>query len=424
MEVMTDFAIKVDELTKRYQIGRVRRHDRNLTEAIAEFAAEPLRRLRRFGRSSHSDKDAIWALNGVSFNVQPGEVTGLIGRNGAGKTTLLSVLSRITEPTSGRAEIRGRVASLLEVGTGFHPELTGRQNVYLSGAILGMRRRELDACFDEIVAFSGVEKFIDTPIKRYSTGMRVRLGFAVAAHLQAEILLVDEVLAVGDADFRQKCIGKMESVGRQGRTVLLVSHNMQLMQQLCERVLLMEDGKVTADGPARQVVQQYLQTGMRMGGECEWPRPPAGGPEGAWLRSARLINHSGEVCSLIRANESFEVQVEYEIGTDHTLPAACVAFLDGDGNRLFGSSEWEVDARARRPRDAGVYRSRCQVPGDLFAAGEVYLEISLVKPEPAPRVIQQETAALAFEVVNPPDRNELLRPGLLAPRLDWDIQRL
>jgi lipopolysaccharide transport system ATP-binding protein len=202
--------------------------------------------------------DTIWALRDVSFDVMPGEVMGVIGANGAGKSTLLSVLSRIIEPTSGRAELFGRVASLLEVGTGFHPDLSGRENIYLNGAVLGMKRREIEARFDEIVAFAEVEKFIDTPVKRYSSGMYVRLAFAVAAHLNPDILLIDEVLAVGDASFQRKCLGKMDEVTRKGRTVLLVTHNVGIISQLCERAILLRDGRVAGQGPAKQVVDSYV----------------------------------------------------------------------------------------------------------------------------------------------------------------------
>jgi lipopolysaccharide transport system ATP-binding protein len=264
---MNDIAIRVENLSKQYRIGRAQQRHDTLRDALVDVLSR-IPRLRsgqvgRIARKENSDnswqKDRIWALKDVSFEVKRGEVVGIIGRNGAGKSTLLKLLSRITEPTEGRAEIWGRVGSLLEVGTGFHPELTGRENIYLSGAILGMRRAEIDRRFDEIVEFSGVEKFIDTPIKRYSSGMKVRLGFAVAAHLEPEILLVDEVLAVGDAEFQKKCLGKMGDVAGEGRTVLFVSHNMASVRQLCQRGVILTEGVMAMDGSAQDAIAGYLR---------------------------------------------------------------------------------------------------------------------------------------------------------------------
>jgi ABC-type polysaccharide/polyol phosphate transport system ATPase subunit len=253
---MTAPVIRVESLSKRYHIGTRQSYD-TLRERLVAAAAEPWRRLRRFGRSSEREQDTIWALKDVSFEVQPGEVVGIIGRNGAGKSTLLKILTRITEPTCGRAELHGRVGSLLEVGTGFHPELTGRENIFLSGAILGMTSQEIRSQFDAIIDFSGIEKFIDTPVKRYSSGMHVRLGFAIAAHLQPEILLVDEVLAVGDAEFQRKCLGKMGDVAKGGRTVLFVSHNMGAVQKLCHRSVWLSGGHIHKDGHTPVVVDAY-----------------------------------------------------------------------------------------------------------------------------------------------------------------------
>src|SRR5258708_3119578 len=255
--------IRIHNLSKRYRIGQVERYH-TLRESIVRSLRAPARAARAMisGRArdagAHDGERHVWALGDMSFDVMPGEVLGLIGRNGAGKSTLLKLLSRITEPSTGRAEIYGRVGSLLEVGTGFHLELTGRENIYLSGAILGMRRAEIQRKFDEIVAFAEVEKFVDTPVKHYSSGMHVRLGFAVAAHLEPEILLVDEVLAVGDAAFQKKCLGKMGRVAREGRTVLFVSHNMQAMSQLADRCILLADGQARFDGHTAQAVALYL----------------------------------------------------------------------------------------------------------------------------------------------------------------------
>ena len=253
---MSDIAIKVENLSKMYQIGEKQERYYTFRDTLTNIALAPFRRLRRIGKPT-KEEEIIWALKDVSFEVKHGEVVGIIGRNGAGKTTLLKILSRITEPTEGQAEIHGRVGSLLEVGTGFHPELTGRENIFLNGAILGMRKTEINRKFDEIVDFAEIEKFMDTPVKRYSSGMYVRLAFAVAAHLEPEILLVDEVLAVGDAAFQKKCLGKMGNVAKEGRTVLFVSHNMAAIENLCPRVLLLNNGLLELDGNSQYVLSQY-----------------------------------------------------------------------------------------------------------------------------------------------------------------------
>jgi len=278
---MSDVAVRAENLSKLYRIGERDRYF-TLRDTIMNFVRRPLARFSDNGNgvsSSSLAESTIWALKDVSFEVKRGEVVGIIGRNGAGKSTLLKILSRITQPTEGEARIYGRVGSLLEVGTGFHGELTGRENTYLNGAILGMKKVEIDRKFDEIVDFSGVEKFLDTPVKHYSTGMHVRLAFAVAAHLEPDILIVDEVLAVGDARFQKKCLNKMQDVGQQGRTVLFVSHNMQAITRLCKRTILLDEGKIIADGPSHKVVGVYLNSGRGTTASREWPDPtnaPAG----------------------------------------------------------------------------------------------------------------------------------------------------
>src|SRR4051794_20734670 len=256
-------AIVVEDLSKSYRLGAASTRSSSLREAIAKAMASPLRRFREAGEAREDEAQTFWALRGVSCEVRPGEVVGFIGRNGAGKSTLLKILSRIVEPTAGTVRLRGRIASLLEVGTGFHPELTGRENIYLNGVILGMRKAEIDRKFDEIVAFSEIEKFLDTPVKRYSSGMYVRLAFAVAAHLDPEILIVDEVLAVGDHAFQKKCLGKMRDVATgDGRTVFFVSHNMGALSQLCELGIQLEQGQVKTIGPVKDVIRSYMKSGL------------------------------------------------------------------------------------------------------------------------------------------------------------------
>jgi lipopolysaccharide transport system ATP-binding protein len=259
---MSHVAIRAEGLSKQYHIGATRPRYRTFREALVDAAAGPFRRTAKLLRGQATGaaelNEILWALKDISFEIHHGEVVGIIGHNGAGKSTLLKILSRITEPSEGYAEIRGRVGSLLEVGTGFHPELTGRENIYLNAAILGMKKVDIDSKFEEIVAFSEVERFLDTPVKHYSSGMYLRLAFAVAAHLEPEILLVDEVLAVGDASFQKKCLGKMENVAREGRTVLFVSHNMGAVRNLCSRVLLLNAGRIQSSGPAEDVIREYL----------------------------------------------------------------------------------------------------------------------------------------------------------------------
>jgi len=324
---MSDVVIRVKNLSKRYRIGQLVEPYKTLRDVIANAAAAPFRRLRQSSIKGNPDSKYIWALKDVSFEVKRGEVVGIIGRNGAGKTTLLKILSRITTPTEGYAEIHGRVGSLLEVGTGFHPELTGRENVYLSGAILGMKKREIDEKFDEIVKFAEVEKFIDTPLKYYSSGMQVRLAFAVAAHLEPEILLVDEVLAVGDAAFQKKCLGKMGDVAKEGRTVLFVSHNMGAVLNLCEWALWLNDGRVTFSGGTNNTVEKYPSSSsqLRFGFAdlSEHPgRPPGMQPviQSVALRSNDSIaRYRGSV----KTGEGVVFEIRYDCG-DTSLDYAVV----------------------------------------------------------------------------------------------------
>ena len=309
-------AIAVDRLGKRYRLGAT-------TGARSSYKSirEDLVGLVRW-RGEKAEERHIWALRNVTFEIAPGERVGIIGRNGAGKSTLLKVLSRITSPTEGRAEIRGRVGSLLEVGTGFHPELTGRDNISLAGAVLGMRRREIETKLDDIVDFAGVAPFLDTPVKRYSSGMYLRLAFAVAAHLEPEILLVDEVLAVGDADFQKKCLGRMEQIGESGRTVIFVSHSMPSVIRLCERVILLDQGGVVADGRPREVIHQYLDSGLGSSAERVWDTPDvAPGDTVARLKAVRVVQ-DGRVDEEIDIARPVDLEVEYWL-LRHSPPTIC-----------------------------------------------------------------------------------------------------
>lgn len=325
---MPERMIRVQGLGKQYHIGATQPRYKTFRETLMETINSPFRRAAKLIRGEATGAsdldDTIWALKDVSFEVQPGEVVGVIGRNGAGKSTLLKILSRVTEPTTGFAEIRGRVGSLLEVGTGFHSELTGRENIYLNGAIIGMRRVEIESKFDQIIDFSGVAQFIDTPVKHYSTGMYLRLAFAVAAHLEPEILLVDEVLAVGDAAFQKKCLGKMNSVARTGRTVIFVSHNMAAINTLCSSALVLDDGKIIARGTAAECISTYLAHSSQHEGMF-WKRSPEL-PLGALIINEIRAKLEGQ-----QPNMRLEIEVTLESRDKHKPALMAVDILDMTG---------------------------------------------------------------------------------------------
>ncbi|MEW6323928.1 MAG: ABC transporter ATP-binding protein [Nitrospirota bacterium] len=360
-------AISVKGLSKQYRIGAREEAARTFREALVDLAAAPVRRLRRLGRPPEQE-ETIWALQDVSFDVQPGEVVGVIGRNGAGKSTLLKILTRITEPTEGRVELRGRVASLLEVGTGFHPELTGRENIYLNGVILGMKKAEIDRKFDEIVAFAEIEKFLDTPVKHYSSGMYVRLAFAVAAHLEPEILLVDEVLAVGDAAFQKKCLGKMGAVAKEGRTVLFVSHNMQAIRQLCKRGCWLGDGRVMADGPSDEVVNRYLKAEPKANGSGEIPRLIAQLPADPAFRLERIaLLQAGQLVEQHVLNgHPLDVVIHYQVLQKTTGLRVFFDLYDGEETLLFRSFH-DADEGKVPTMEPGRYVSKAVIPANFLA---------------------------------------------------------
>ena len=384
---MTDLAINVQNLSKRYRIGLKEEMPDTLGGAVKSWLRMPinnfkqLRQLSSFSNNGHDRNDIIWALKDATLTVKHGEVIGLIGLNGAGKTTLLKILSRITEPTDGRAIINGRVSSLLEVGTGFHPELTGRENVYLNGTILGMSKQEIDRKFDEIVDFSGVEKFIDTPVKRYSSGMQVRLAFAVAAHLEPEILLVDEVLAVGDVAFQKKCLGKMGDVAKQGRTVLFVSHNMSAIQQLCQRCVLLDKGVVSMDGDTRSVVSSYLK---HWHGNLKPVYKGAGqlpeeSQEKATLLEAEVLNADGEPCQYLRFGEPFSIRMLWQHRSDIKGVNYSIRVFDNRDRFLCAVNTQTSDMKIE---SVGTHEIRCRFDQNVLAPGDYFFTIScFVKPK-------------------------------------------
>jgi lipopolysaccharide transport system ATP-binding protein len=365
----------------------------------------------------------------VSFSINEGETVGVIGHNGAGKSTLFKILSRITPPTEGRAQVRGRLGSLLEVGTGFHPELTGIENIFLSGAVLGMRRAEIAAKLDEIVEFAGVSRFIDTPVKRYSTGMYLRLAFAVAAHLEPEVLLVDEVLSVGDARFQKKCLGKMAEVGASGRTVLFVSHSMPAVLRLCRRVILLDSGQVIADGTPSEVVRAYLEAGLGSPAEREWlDVEQAPGDGTARLKSVRIRDDRGRVTEELDIRRPFTIEVEHwDLGTQEDEPTTAVIHVrTEDDVLLFASADFNAPSWRADRRRPGVVRSVCHVPGNFLAEGRLYVSAGVATLEPPTRHVM-ERDAVSFQVVDRSQgdgvRGETLIdwPGVIRPMLDWDV---
>ena len=365
----------------------------------------------------------------VSFEVPKGQILGIVGRNGAGKSTLLKILSRITAPTSGRALMRGRIGSLLEVGTGFHSELTGRENIYLNGTILGLRKREVDKLFDEIVDFAGVDRFLDTPVKRYSSGMKVRLGFAVAAHLDPEVLIVDEVLAVGDAEFKRKCLGKMESIGEEGRTILFVSHNMPQVTRLCNRVLLLQDGQVVKDGGPHEVVEAYLSAGKHRVAIREWPNlNDAPGGEIARLRAVSVRNENGDIADTIDIRTPVTIQIEFDCLQSGYVLMPAFSLCTEEATIIFCSNDTEPQWIARE-REPGRYVARVVIPGNLLTEGTMIVNTAIWQWEPTRRIEYHAPDAVAFQVVDTIEgdsaRGQYIGdlPGTVRPKLDWRTER-
>ncbi len=359
---MSDVAITVENLSKQYVLGRRKAPQDALSDALESAARSPLKWLRARAERNREPAERFWAVKDVNFSIKQGEAVGVVGRNGAGKSTLLKLLSRITEPTTGSIRCRGRVASLLEVGTGFHPELSGRENIFLNAAILGMRRTEIARRFDEIVAFSEVERFLDTPVKRYSSGMYVRLAFAVAAHLEPEVLIVDEVLAVGDAAFQKKCLGKMGSVVHEGRTVFLVSHNMAAITALCTRALLFEKGQLAFSGSPPAVVEEYLARSRTAARQRVSERTDRKGEGGMRFSSVSVLNERGEPVSSVASGQDVSICAEYAIPSGQTLTNAIVQikFFGALGQPLFACSSLSSRADALSLSPGG--RLLCRVP--------------------------------------------------------------
>ena len=406
-------------LGKVYRIGGERAKYRTLRETLMQTAKRPIERIRHPGAATHTS-EALWALRGVDLEVKHGEALGIIGRNGAGKTTLLKVLSHITEPTEGRVEIRGRVASLLEVGTGFHNELTGRENIYLNGAILGMTRAEIKSRFDDIVEFSEISLFLDTPVKRYSTGMYVRLAFSVAAHLEPEILIVDEVLAVGDAGFQKKCLGKMEDVATGGRTVLFVSHNMQAINSLCDSAIRIEAGRIVDSGEARTVVADYLSEMADTSASITWEPGQGPGDEEVRLTCVQVLDSSGEVANVVSTVDPFSVRMEFDLfRLDEAL---CIGFdlAASDGTIVMRSYQTDVAQEEWPALQIGRNSIGCIIPAGLLNEGSYFVmpRVSLH----CVRWIVNSASVISFQVHRHAGLSPYTltgRPGTIAPMLPW-----
>ena len=415
-------AIEAEGLSKRYRLGEFQAAYGTLRESLVHAG----RRLT--GKEHRSAAEELWALDDVSFRVNEGEVVGVIGRNGAGKSTLLKVLTRITTPSRGRVEIRGRVGSLLEVGTGFHPELTGRENIYLNGAILGMKRREIQRKLPDMVEFSGVEDFLDTPVKRYSSGMYVRLAFSVAAHFEPEILLVDEVLAVGDAEFQRRCLGRMEDFGANGRTVLFVSHNMQAVAQLCDRAILMDHGRVALDGRSEEVVAHYLQTAAGAGSSRTWDDvESAPGDELVRLMSVRIVDRSGSTVDYLDVREPVGVELRFRVLGDGD-PVLPKIKLVADGRIAFNAMD--VDPRWSESSPPGEYVATAWIPGNYLNEGLMSVDAavcSIRSPKLHHHVSVHE--AVSFHVQDPAEGGSARGTftgqwrGVVRPLLDWTSER-
>ncbi len=424
-----DVILKAIGLSKRYRIGSRPEIEMSFGRRVASFLSKPVHRFKNIRNLSNFDdkdfgQDVIWALKDVSFEVRRGEMLGIMGANGAGKSTLLKILSRIITPTSGKFQFKGTMSSLLEVGTGFNGELTGRENIYLNGSILGMRRAKIDRIFDEIVDFSGVERFIDTPVKRYSSGMTVRLAFSVAAHLDPDILILDEVLSVGDAEFAQKSMQKMESVVKNGRTVVLVSHSTSTVARLCDRALFIARGSIAASGSVEQITGLYLGNTIHTRATKIWQTDLAPSAEGlVRLLSVRIVNVEHEPLEIVDVREQFGIEICFEILQPGRIVLPEFQIINSAGVILFTSIEnrtiWN-----NSPRELGLHTSTGWVEGNILNEGRYSVNTSLSSLASRNRYLT-ENEILYFQVIDPLEGDSarsdygLAPPGCVSPRLRW-----
>lgn len=419
--------IKVEHLGKQYRTGALQAGYTTFREMLAGAMTSNLKRLRgeMGGHSSSARDEKFWALQDINFEIAQGDVVGLVGRNGAGKSTLLKILSRIVEPTVGRYELYGRVGSLLEIGTGFHPELSGRDNIYLNGAVLGMKRSEIARKFDEIVAFSEIEEFIDTPVKWYSSGMYLRLAFSVAVHLEPEILIMDEVLAVGDVAFQHKCLEKMHAIMQQGRTIIFVSHNMPAVARLCRRVILMDRGRIVHDGPSQDVINAYLGSSWNIAARREWHAlNEAPGNDIVRLWRVRLCTEDGRSAEAFDIRRPIGIEIVYEtLEPGHILAPVC-HFYNREGLHVFAAQDMGEEWR-RRPRPLGRYTSTAWIPGNYLAEGSMNVDVGINSYVPRETVHFLERQVVGFEVFDNHEGDSARGdykgsvPGVVRPLLEW-----
>jgi lipopolysaccharide transport system ATP-binding protein len=426
---MNMLAIRAEGVGKEYRIGQAQLRHNTLRDRLASSAGQLSRRIRSLGvgrPERGTMEDRFWALRDVSFELSRGETLGIIGHNGAGKSTLLKILSRITEPTTGEIALRGRVGSLLEVGTGFHTELTGRENIFLNGAILGMTRDDIVRKFDAIVAFAEIDRFIDTPVKHYSSGMYLRLGFSVAAHLEPEILIVDEVLAVGDAQFQKKCLGKMGEVASEGRTVILVSHNMTAVQSLCERALWLDRGLLVMDGAPAEVIPQYLAEAVNIAVDREWPDVAAApGNDDVRLRAARVRTLDGSPAEAVTVRTPLELEFEYWNLRPGAHLNLSLHVYNQEGTLVFNTASITEPSWHARAFPEGLFCTSCVVPGDLLNDGVYRVELLFVKDQGS--ILFRHPEALVFPVNDERAPGVAWHgkwPGAVRPALVWKTRDL
>lgn len=427
---MSDIAISVENLSKMYRLGEVGTgtisHDLNRWWHRARGKEDPYLKLGEENARDSKGGNYVWALKDVSFDVKQGNVLGVIGKNGAGKSTLLKLLSRVTAPSTGIIKAKGRIASLLEVGTGFHPELTGRENIFLNGAIMGMTKPEIRKKFDEIVDFSGVERYIDTPVKRYSSGMYVRLAFAVAAFLEPEILIVDEVLAVGDAEFQKKCLGRMKDVSvNDGRTVLFVSHNMGAIKSLCKETLLLEKGKMSLIEPTSSAIEKYLSSSSDVDRSASWTGDDRPGDDKARLEYVNIVNETGNLNRLLTSEDDVHINVGYELLSDLKNFRVAISLQSYEGENVFETSDFFCSDESSM-RVAGKYESKLIIPKQFLNASRYYISLYLEVAKEQPSVSEVILSFTISELM----RNDLglisasKPPGIIHPILDWNVKRL
>jgi len=430
-------AIKITDLSKIYRLGEIGTGTLSLDlerwyRMKIRGQEDPFLKIGEANeQSTKGTSGVVYSLRDINLEIEQGDAMGIIGKNGAGKSTLLKIISRVTSPTTGKINLKGRVASLLEVGTGFHPDLTGRENIYLNGAILGMRTKEITRKFDEIVDFSGVERYIDTPVKRYSSGMYVRLAFAVAAHLESEILIVDEVLAVGDAEFQKKCLGKMGEVSKgEGRTVLFVSHNMGAVTRLCQHGVWIDQGSIRLIGDVVEVTNHYLNCWVGMSAERNWDNPlNAPGDDVVRLKSIRVITCE-RISDTVDIRDSISIEMEYWNNKQDAYLLSAFSFVNEQGQILFVSADFDERSWGDKAKPKGIFRSRCTVPGNLFAEGRISVVAEVSTKSPMYQIHFLEWDSVSFNIIEKGESGSVRAnwgrniPGVVRPYLEWQNEFL